>query len=224
MARQLLFLHWKTVRWALVPFMVASFALPLLSVQGMGGNPFEPNMVRTLLGDTADWLLFFPMLASAIGLVLGMSAWHWDHRHNHVYALSLPISRARYVTLKFGAGAVLTLLPVAALLAGSLIATVAVNIPEGLRAYPLQLSGRFLFAVLTLYAILFAASAGTVRTTAIVLAVVFGVPLLTLLSMSYLGEAFPALQAIDVGRWVLIAIEDLGPFRILIGNWALIDV
>lgn len=224
MGKQLLFLHWKAVRWALVPFMVAAFALPLLSVQEMGGDPFAVSTVRSMLGNTAQWLPFFPILATAIGLVLGMTAWHWDHRHNHVYALSLPISRARYATLKFGAGALLALLPVAALLAGSLIATMAVDIPEGLRAYPLQLSGRFFFAVLTLYAILFATAAGTVRTTAILLAVGWGVPILTLLGVAYFGDTFPVLQGIDVGRWVTRALEDFGPFRILIGNWALIDV
>src|SRR5688572_432645 len=150
MARQLLFLHWKTVRWALVPFMVAAFALPLLSVQGMGlgGNVFQQDTVMALVGNADQWLVFFPILAAALGLVLGMSAWQLDHRYNHVYALSLPISRARYVTTKFGAGALLALVPAAALLAGSLVAMVAADIPEGLRAYPLQLTGRFLFAVL----------------------------------------------------------------------------
>jgi hypothetical protein len=225
MGKQLLFIHWKAVRWALATFVVAAFALPLLSVQEIGGDAATASgTVRSILGNASEWLPLFPVLAASIGLVLGMSAWHWDHRYNHVYALSLPISRTRYVSLKFGAGALLTLLPAVGLLLGSLVAIASVEIPDGLRAYPLQLTGRFLFAALTLYALLFALAAGTVRTTAIVLVVVWGLPMLALLAAGYLGDAFPALQSIDPGYWMVRVLEDFGPFRILVGNWALIDV
>jgi hypothetical protein len=225
MGKQMLFIHWKTVRWALAPLVVASFALPLLSVRGMGGgDPVEVDTVSSLMGTATVWLPFFPVLAAAVGVILGLSAWHWDHRYNHVYALSLPISRARYATVKFGAGALLALLPAAGLMAGSLLAMIAVDIPEGLRAYPLQLAARFFIAIVTLYAVLFALAAGTVRTTVIVLSVVCGLPILALLGATYLRDALPLLDGIDVGYWITRTIEDFGPVRIFLGNWALIDV
>ena len=36
MYQPMLYLHWKQIRFGLIPFMVASFGLPLLTVQGMG--------------------------------------------------------------------------------------------------------------------------------------------------------------------------------------------
>ena len=36
MYKPMLFLHWKQVRLALVPFTIAAFGLPILAVEGLG--------------------------------------------------------------------------------------------------------------------------------------------------------------------------------------------
>ena len=226
MAMQMLFMHWRTVRFGMIPFVIAAFAVPLVLVQGMTASASTLGAVSasSAFSSQEAGLLFFPALAAAIGCVLALSAWNWDHKLGHVYALSLPVSRARYALMKFGAGAVLGLIPAAALFAGSLTALMSVNMPEGMHAYPVQLTGHFLFAELVLYALLFSMAAGTVRTTTIIASLVFGVPLLTAIGIKYLAPVFPPLGLVDFGYWLADALESFGPFRIFLGNWMLIDV
>ena len=118
MYRPMLYLHWKQVRWGLLPFAFAAYALPLLAVQGLGTAPgMEATTLEAyrIVGGFQVWLPVFPLLAAAVGMTLALSAWNWDHQLKHVYALSLPISRWRYAALKMGAGATLALVPTAAL-------------------------------------------------------------------------------------------------------------
>jgi hypothetical protein len=225
MALQMLYVHWKAVRWGLLPFVVAAFGLPLLSVQGLGlvlpiANSTTASM---MLVGAATWQPLFPMLAGVVGSLLALSAWNWDHKVGHVYALSLPISRERYAILKFGAGAVLALIPVAALLAGSLVAALSLELPSGLHAYPLALTGRFLFGTLVVYACFFALASGTIRTTMIALSVIFGLPLAAVFAIDLLSGVYPALATVDVGRTMEQALLR-GPFRVFYGDWMLIDV
>jgi hypothetical protein len=232
MAREMVFLHWKAVRMGLVPFILAAFGLPLLAIQGTVlpvGMPSEAEgFYATFLLDAVSlWLPAFPALAAITGVTLALSAWNWDHQANHVYALSLPVSRARYALLKLGAGAVLALIPVTALLVGALIATAAVDLPSGLNAYPGALAVRFLFSTLLSYAVTFAAAAGTMRTTVIVLTASIGSLLVGDLVVDLIGAVTgsPAVQAWSFAG----AVGDVlfawpGPFHIFAGNWALIDV
>ncbi|NIQ56152.1 MAG: hypothetical protein GWN71_23100, partial [Gammaproteobacteria bacterium] len=55
MFRQMLYVDWKATRLALLPFVVAAFALPLLSVQGgvvPGDVPgrYRASMILSQLG------------------------------------------------------------------------------------------------------------------------------------------------------------------------------
>ena len=211
MATQILALHWKAVRLGLIPFIVGAFALPLLSVQGMGGDIEAARAVSMY----QVWLPLYPMLAAALGITLALSAWNWDHQQGHVYALSLPVARWEYALLKLGAGVVLTLLPVAAFLAGTLLATWSVSLPQGLNAYPVALTLRFMFAL----------ASGTIRTTVVVLSVVFGAPLLLELGLGFLGNFYPGLQGASPTEWIFRKLVELpGPFSVFTGSWMLIDV
>jgi hypothetical protein len=226
MATQMLWMHWRTVRLGLLPLALAAFGLPLLVVQQMGtwASPGQQESAALVLEVGQDFLLAFPMLAAAVGFTLALTAWSWDHRMGHIYALSLPVSRARYAVLKFGAGAVLALVPVTCLLAGSMVATATIALPAGLRAYPLELSARFLFAVLLLYSLLFAMAAGTIRTTVIVLSAAVAIPFFWSLGFELLGPAHPLVQQLPGWEQVYEgALVGFGPFRILAGNWMLFD-
>jgi hypothetical protein len=223
---QMLLLHWRTVRLPLIPFVLAAFALPLLLIQGMGlvldyTNQPSPHV---LLAQQAEWGLFFPALAGATGLVLGLSAWSWDHKHGHVYALAMPIGRARYALLKFGAGVVLALIPAAALLLGSFVALQTIDVPRGMSGYPVELALHFLFATLVLYAICFSMAAGTIRTTVVVSILMVALPLIATLAVQLIAIYRPELITFDLRFWLTRALEELGPFRILLGNWMLVDV
>jgi len=230
MFQQLLFVHWKGIRFGLIPFILVAFGLPLLAVQGVMAGPGDPESVTVqaamLLGRLQQWLPLFPLLATLTGVTLALSAWNWDHRANHVYALTLPLARWHYVGMKMGAGALLLLLPFVAFWAGCLLATSALEIPEGLRAYPSAVAFRFLLSSLSLYALFFALGAGTLRTAIWILGVFTALAVLGGIIPGFLAETFfPALEGWSFLDWfVEAALEWPGPFEVLTGSWMLVDV
>ena len=228
MYQPMLHLHWKQIRFALLPFVVGSFALPLLAVQGMGTVPgMDASTLDAyrIVSESRFWLPFFPLLAGAIGVTLGLSAWNWDHQLKHVYALSLPLERMEYTMLKMGAGAVLCLLPAAAMWIGGHVATASVSLPTGLHAYPNELAFRFFLAILLIYSLLFAMAAGTVKTTIWICTVVLVFVVVGNVATGVLGEYYQFFASTNVVEvvfnWLMTA---PGPFEVLTGNWTLIDV
>ncbi|MEM7414207.1 MAG: hypothetical protein AAF389_01850 [Gemmatimonadota bacterium] len=227
MYKSMLFLHWKQIKYALIPAVVASFGLPLMVVSGLGiraarGTPLEAYQI---IGELNTWLHWFPSLASALGILIGLSAWNWDHAHNHVYALSLPVSRFEYVLNKLLAGATLALIPFAGMWLGAHVASAAVDLPVGLNAYPNQLAVRFLFAMLLLYGLFFALASGTKATVLKLLTVVLVFVLLGSLGNEVLADYYPVFERVHMVEYALrTLIEAPGPFQVFSGNWALIDV
>lgn len=226
MYHPMIFIHWRQARLALLPFVVAAFSLPLLSVQGLGGVG-DPQLAYQALSRAEVWLVFYPMLAVTVGAVLGLTAWTWDHQFRHVHALSLPIARWRYVLLKMGAGLVITLAPTAALWVGARLAAASVTLPVGLNTYPDQLALRFFLAVLASYGAIFAAGAGTVKTTLWVFSSLTGLLFLAGISGDAVATLFPTMGfenggLVDAAMRLLV--DHPGPLSILTGNWSLIDV
>lgn len=225
MLRSMIFIHWRQAHLALLPFAVASFALPLLSVQGLGGPLTTAWEGYRALSLAQVWLPFYPMLASAMGAVLALTAWNWDHQLGHQHALSLPLPRWRYALLKMAAGLVLAMVPTAAFWVGAHLAAASVTLPEGLRTYPDALTIRFILAMAVSYSILFAAAAGTVRTT---LRIATGAIVLLFLAgiMSDLVASLaPSLGQANLAEWIVSVLVDRpGPFSVFTGSWSLIDV
>jgi hypothetical protein len=229
MYQPMLFLHWKQIKVALIPFVIAAFGLPLLAVQGLGGSIDMTTAAAEAYRSVAAyriWMPAYPLLAAGIGITLALSAWNWDHQLNHVYALSLPIARWRYAALKMGAGAILALVPATAFLVGAFTATAAVSVPAGLSAYPLALSVRFLLCILLAYAAFFALAAGTVKTTLSVVGACVGVFVLALVLDPFLQESGVRLfQNTNMVDWIFRTLTaNLGPFNVFTGDWMLIDV
>ena len=219
MYRQILHTLWSALRLPVVLLAVLAFAVPLLTVTYGGSLADAPA------GRVAEWLfaaqqigVLIPGLALLVGLLLGIGAWMHDHAGKHVYALSLPVSRERYVLLRFAAGGTLLLVPVAALAAGSLIAVASVSLPSGIHAYPVPLVVRFFFASLLCYAVFFAISISTRRAALAVLGAICGVLFADLLLAAIGVEA-------TVTPTVFMWLTNWpGPLSILIGRWALFDV
>lgn len=229
MFRQLVYVHWKAVRWILLPLCLAAFTLPLLSVQGLGALP--PGTERIWL--RTSWLLdshvvfgpIFPALAVVAGSMLAVTAWGWDHQSGHVYALSLPISRWRYVLLKMGAGALLLGGVVALFALGALLAAASATLPPGFQAYPGALALRFLLATVVVYAFVFALAAATVRTVTILVSVLAVLLVAAILLNDALTGTVPGIQDYTLLERLLSAsVTRVGPFRVLAGNWMLIGV
>ena len=227
MMTESLSLQWKATRWALVPFVLAGFGLPLVAMAhaeaASEGSVFAPGW--DAIAAAQQWVPLFPVMAALLGVTIGLAAWAWDHRAGHVYALSLPLPRWRYALLKLGAGAAMLLVPVAAAWAGALLGALTTNVPEGLHAYPNAFGTRFLLASLIAYVTMFAFAAGTMKTAIRVLSAFLVFLIFGSLLVGFVEQAFgyeDLWTPIDVmnaalGRWP-------GPFHVFGGNWMLIDV
>ncbi len=216
--KQVLLAQWRWARLALVVLAVIGFGIPLASVF------YGADLAGAALSRVGEWLTaadriarVLPYFALLTGVLVGVMAWTPDIAGKHVYALSLPISRAYFVTLRFAAGAVLTLVPAGAFALGALIASLAVSLPPGVHAHPVEVAARFWLATLTVFAIIFAISSASRRGQIAIITVIGGAVLVDLLLLtlsadfSVTAEAFALLT-----NWP-------GPLAILTGRWALFD-
>ena len=215
MLNAVLYTQWK---WARVPLLVlalASFALPVLSVRSQYDSAIP---AVTLLERIQSWGVLYPVLALCVGLVIALSIWMPDRAGRHVYALSLPLPRWRFVLLRFGAGLVLVLAPVVLLGIGTLIATAATRLPAGVYAYPGAITLRFLLATLVAFSLAFAVAAGTSRLTRVVLGILCLVILVEIgLSLAGVSGVDPVLRLLE---WMA---SPTGPLDIFAGRWMLLD-
>lgn len=213
--------HWNWSRLLLGPGVIAAFALPILSVQ-QAGNLSDPTLspwgVAGLMHAMESWGIWYAALAAALGLAVGTSAWSSDHRGGHVYALSLPVERWRYVLLRFASGVVLMAAPVVSFWIGALLAAAAIELPENLHAYPTALAIRFALASLLAFSVFFAISAGTARTAGYILVAIGGLLAAKLLLATAGVEVDPLGYVIDR------LTSSPGPFQVFTGPWMLIDV
>lgn len=228
MYQPMLYLHWKQIRVGLIPFILAAFGLPLLSVQGIGtplGMEGQSLQAYAVLNSMQDSTMFYPLLAAAIGVTLALSAWNWDHQQEHVHALSLPLARHEYVMLKMGAGVVLATLPALALWLGSHVAVAGVELPAGLRAYPNLIALRFFIASILAFAVFFTLASGTIKTTVCISSVLLAFFVLGGPLSDFLGLYFDFFDRYDLVELVIqLLAESPGPMEIFTGNWTLIDV
>jgi hypothetical protein len=217
--KQVLLAQWLWARLALVVLAVVGFGIPLASVF------YGANLAGAAEPRVGEWLVaadrvaqVLPYFALLVGVLVGVLAWAPDLAGRHVYALSLPVSRAYFVTLRFAAGVVLSLVPAGAFAFGAAIASVAVTLPPGVHAHPVAVAARFWLAVLTVYGIIFAISSASRRGQIAIISVIAGavlvdIVLLTLAAdFSITAEVFALLT-----NWP-------GPLAILTGRWALFDV
>ena len=218
MFRAVLYSQWKWSRLIVVLGTVAAFAIPLLSLQGAARADRGALRAQELLHAVQAWGALYPLLATALGLLMAIAAWAADHRGRHIHALTLPLERWRYVLLRFGAGFVLLAAPIAAVLIGSSLAVLTATLPPGLQAYPIALAVRFAFAVLVAYAVFFAVSAGTARTAGIILGVIAAVILVQVVA----SIANIDLNLFSAAQTVLAL--GPGPLAVFTGRWMLVDV
>src|SRR5437867_7133982 len=140
MFRAILYSQWKWSRLIVALGTVAGFVLPLVSLQGAARADRSPLEAEALLHAVQSWGTLYPLLATALGLLVAIATWAPDHRGRHIHALTLPLPRWRYVLLRFAAGFVLLVAPIAAVLAGAFLATWTATLAPGLQAYPIALT------------------------------------------------------------------------------------
>jgi hypothetical protein len=228
MLREMINLHWKAGRWAVLLLVPACFGLPLLVVRfaSQSARDLEASFVASsMIHGSQVWAPLFPLIAGLAGVAFALTAWSWDHKGNHIYSLALPLLRWEYALLKFVAGGALLALPVIAVYAGALIGSALLETPEGLRTYPVALGARFLLAAVIAYAMTFALAAGTVKTT---MRIMIGLVLFLVagsLAGGFIQNIFGLETAFSPFRLFETALLRWpGPFHVFGGNWMLIDV
>ena len=221
MFKALLLVQWKWTKGAALLAVIVAFALPLASVRVMGTRVdyafVDYSRAASVVNTMQEFGVAYSLLAALVGLAFAMLAWHPDHQGRHVYALSLPIDRSRYATMRFAAGALFLLLPALVVMAGSLVAVAIADIPLGLHAYPLSLAFRFLLASAVAYAIFFAVTASTSKAAGVILG-----GLASILIIAFILSA----TSIDVdvlGRVANFVFGEAGPLAVFTGRWMLFD-
>jgi hypothetical protein len=218
MFRAILFSQWKWSRLIVVLGTIAAFALPIVSLQGAAGADRSPLQGEELLRAVQSWGTLYPVLATALGLLVAIATWAPDHRGRHIHALTLPLPRWRYVLLRFASGLTVLAGPILAVSLGALLATATATLPPGLQGYPLALALRFALAVLVAYAVFFAVSAGTARTAGIILAVIGAAIVVQIVA----GVANIELDLL--GKLQVVILNWPGPLAVFTGRWMLVDV
>jgi hypothetical protein len=215
MFKALMVVQWKWTKWAALLATLVGFAIPIASVQAVSTRG-DYEQARSIISGMQQFAVAYAVLAATIGLVFASLAWSNDHKGRHIYALSLPVSRAKYAAMRFAAGAIFLLLPTLGVLAGCLIASVIVPLPAGLHTYPIALTLRFLLASGLAFSIFFAIAASTPKTAGLILggiATVFIVAfILSAAEIKYdlLGHVSsflftePGLLSVFTGRWMLV--------------------
>lgn len=219
MFNALMKVQWKWTRIAILIGTLAGFAIPLVSARDL-------FLSEALLHVTAADIVrrmalaapLYAFLAGFIGLAVAFLAWSADQKGRHVYALSLPVSRARFAMMRFGAGSLFLLIPAGGVLVGCLVAAAAVQLPAGVHVYPFALTLRFLVASLLAFSIFFVVAAASQRAAAWTLG-----GILAFVIVSVLIEAI-GFRADLIGKATSFLFAEPGLLSIFTGRWMLIDV
>ena len=122
MFKALMKVQWKWTKWPAFLATLVGFAIPIASVQAVAGRGDYGHQAGYIITTMQQFGVAYAVLAATIGLVVATAAWSNDHKGRHIYALSLPLSRAKYAGMRFIAGAIFVVLPTLGVFAGCLIA------------------------------------------------------------------------------------------------------
>jgi hypothetical protein len=217
MFRAILENQWRESRFAVLLLAASACIVPVLCLWGKGADT-DPWAYGDLMQAVWKWGVAYPSIALAAALALGIGVWRPDHRGRHVYALSLPVTRSRYLLMRYGAGLVFLSGISTALWLGGVAATARVPLPSVLHAYPGGLALRFWLAGLMAYTMMFALSGLTERAARILVAGFLVFFIVTFAANAMDSHWNPFGWAIDV---LFGPYGPLGVFRI---RWMLIDV
>jgi hypothetical protein len=205
--------QWGATRTVVLLTAMIAFGIPLASFEAASGAESPVVFVQRM----QEWGTAYAVVAALVGLLVGMAAWRQDQQGRHVYALSLPISRARYALFRFASGALFLAPVVGAVLIGALIVSVTGAVPTGLHAYPIALTVRFALAMAVAYGLFFAISSSTQKTAGIIVGVLVGAVTAQYLISVVADSSFdllglladtvfssPGLLSVFAGRWMLI--------------------
>ena len=212
MFKAILSIQWKQTRALVLLVTVIACAIPLVSMA-----MFEQSSAQSIVANMQVYGAVYPMLAGLTGLLIAMAAWAPDHAGRHTYALSLPVSRARYAAMRYAAGATFIAITVFSLLLGTSIVAASGAVPEGLHVYNLALTARFALAAMVAYSIFFAISSSTPQTAGVILGAIGALLLVQFVLSTFEVDYNVVAKVID------IMLYQPGLLSVFAGRWMLVD-
>jgi len=217
MFRAILSSQWRESRLAVILLAGLVLAFPFLSLRG-AASASNPWSAWDLLRASTAWSPSYPIVALTAALALATGAWMPDRRGRHVYALTLPIARSRYLLLRFAAGLLLILAIGAVLGLGAAVASARTPLPPMLHAYPIGLALRFCLAGVAAYTLLFSLIGLTPRTARLIVAGCLLLIILAVVADLLNLKWNPLVEVLDA---IFGPYSPLAAFR---ARWMLIDV
>lgn len=218
MFAQTLYVQWKWHRDFLAFFTAAGFAAPLI-ILWIALPHFGLTSARELVSVGGVVGVTSGAIAVLAGLTLAWHSYGVDERVGHIYALSLPITRARALMFRAGAAMLVLALPAVGVWAGATLASSQVSLPATLHSYAGSLASRVLLAGWLAHACMFALrySAGR-RAKVVLIALLIGLG-----TLAFATATLPNARSF-IPRAGNFLISNPGPFGVLFGRWTLIDV
>jgi hypothetical protein len=218
MFSQILYTQLKWSRASLAIMSVLAFAMPAGLWRVANDTYFRNFSAMEVMSGFAALGFALALLAFFTGFVLVAQAWQVDAAARHVYPLSLPIPWSRYVAMRFGAGALLLVVPAVALWLGCLFVLSLIQVPETLQAYPATLAARFLLGALVGYAVVFALQYLSGKRAAVLL--LGGLVAFSIVAIAAESTGNGELMT-RFFRWIF---DWPGPLAVYGSEWMLIDV
>ncbi len=219
MFKAILYTQWK---WARPVILLAVLVAGWIPIQALRSASFETMTyhVPSLYSSVMSASVGYQLLALAVAVVVAISAWQADAHRQHVYALSLPIARWKFVLMRFGAGAALLGVVAAAVGIFGGVAAALAPLPSMLHAYPVGLAMRFWLGTLIPFGLIFALLSSNPRRVKIVV-----IALVTIVATDLLLATFGVTQ--QPVMFTLLGerlYSEGGPLTAFLSRWMLIDV
>jgi len=219
MFRAILYTQWKWARPVLVLAAVVAGWIPLQALRSAPYKTMGTYHIPSLYSSITAASTGYQFLALAVAVVIAISSWQADSTRQHVYALSLPIARWRFVLMRFGAGAALLGIVAAAVGVFGGVAAAIAPLPPMLHAYPVGLALRFWLGSLIPFGAIFALLTSNPRKVKWVVAGVVTVFAVDIMLASFGVTQAPLLKGVFEGLYA-----PGGPLTAFLTRWMLIDV
>ncbi|MBW7933777.1 MAG: hypothetical protein H3C62_09245 [Gemmatimonadaceae bacterium] len=220
MFRAVFYTQWKWARPIIVLGALVAGYIPVEALRSMPFKSADTYYIPTLYQSVTTASVYYQLLALVIAVVVAISAWQADGQRQHVYAMSLPVPRWRFVLLRFGAGVALIGIVAAAVMLFGAVAAAIAPLPPMLHAYPVGLGVRFWLGALVPFSAIFALLASSPKRVRLIV-VAFVVIVIVDMMLASVG--------VTQRPVILSSIFDAvysgqGPLTAFLSKWMLIDV
>ena len=217
---EMLRMQWQWLRIPLLVLALCAVVVPVLAMSSMGKGGTSSLSIGDLIsrGEAVGGVI--ASLAVVIGLVVGHVLLTADERVGHVYALSMPISRRRFIWWRAVGALLILVVPAFAVWIGALAATAMLDLPSTLHAYTGWFALRAYSAMVLTFAAFFLFRFGMSRRARIVTVVV---------AFAWVSGWVIESEVVErrdgpIGRVSRTLLAPASPLTIVFSRWPLVDV